>query len=83
MADASSPSMLSRLIAETFGTFMLVFGVIGAALFISSATGPLAVALGKFDDFVRESQVNAVPAQTVGDDLRDGRVVELVLRKHF
>ncbi len=46
MADASSPSMLSRLIAETFGTFMLVFGVIGAALFISSATGPLAVALG-------------------------------------
>jgi aquaporin Z len=46
MADASSPhSLLSRLIAETFGTFMLVFGVIGAALFISGATGPLGVAL--------------------------------------
>jgi aquaporin Z len=37
--------MLSRLIAEIFGTFMLVFGVIGAALFISGATGPLGVAL--------------------------------------
>jgi aquaporin Z len=37
--------MLSRLIAETFGTFMLVFGVIGAALFISGATGPLGPAL--------------------------------------
>lgn len=36
-----SHSLLSRLIAETFGTFMLVFGVIGAALFISGATGPL------------------------------------------
>jgi aquaporin Z len=46
MADAASPhSLLSRLIAETFGTFMLVFGVIGAALFISGATGPLGVAL--------------------------------------
>ena len=46
MADAPSPhSMLSRLIAETFGTFMLVFGVIGAALFISGATGPLGPAL--------------------------------------
>ncbi|HEY4152027.1 MAG TPA: aquaporin [Pseudolysinimonas sp.] len=46
MADASSPhSLLSRLIAETFGTFMLVFGVIGAALFISGATGPLGPAL--------------------------------------
>jgi hypothetical protein len=33
--------MLSRLIAEVFGTFMLVFGVIGAALFISGKTGPL------------------------------------------
>jgi aquaporin Z len=46
VADTSSPhSMLSRLIAEIFGTFMLVFGVIGAALFISGATGPLGVAL--------------------------------------
>lgn len=46
MADAPAPhSLLSRLIAETFGTFMLVFGVIGAALFISAKTGPLGVAL--------------------------------------
>lgn len=46
MADApSSHSLLSRLIAETFGTFMLVFGVVGAALFISAKTGPLGVAL--------------------------------------
>lgn len=46
MASVSTPpSLVSRLVAETFGTFMLVFGVIGAALFISSATGPLAVAL--------------------------------------
>ncbi len=46
MADAPAPhSLLSRLIAETFGTFMLVFGVVGAALFISAKTGPLGVAL--------------------------------------
>lgn len=46
MADAPSPhSMLSRLIAETFGTFMLVFGVIGAALFLAGTTGPLGPAL--------------------------------------
>jgi aquaporin Z len=46
MADATSPhSMTSRLIAEVFGTFMLVIGVIGAALFISGATGPLGPAL--------------------------------------
>ncbi|MEO7720559.1 MAG: aquaporin Z [Pseudolysinimonas sp.] len=46
MADAPAPhSLLSRLIAETFGTFMLVFGVIGAALFLAGATGPLGPAL--------------------------------------
>jgi len=46
MADAPAPhSLLSRLIAETFGTFMLVFGVVGAALFISAKTGPLGIAL--------------------------------------
>lgn len=46
MPDAPSPhSMLSRLIAEAFGTFLLVFAVIGAALFISGATGPLGPAL--------------------------------------
>ena len=37
--------MAARLTAELFGTFVLVFGVIGAAIFIASAAGPLAVAL--------------------------------------
>jgi aquaporin Z len=48
MAQASAPApytLVSRLLAELFGTFMLVFGVIGAALFISKDTGPLGVAL--------------------------------------
>jgi aquaporin Z len=46
MADTASPhTMLSRLLAEGFGTFMLVFSVIGAALFVSGATGPLGPAL--------------------------------------
>ncbi|MBX3193945.1 MAG: aquaporin [Microbacteriaceae bacterium] len=33
MAETASPSLTSRLIAELFGTFVLVFGVIGTALF--------------------------------------------------
>lgn len=46
MADASAPySLTSRLIAEVFGTFVLVFGVIGTALFASQNTGFLGVAL--------------------------------------
>jgi len=46
MADAPpSHTMTSRLIAEVFGTFMLVISVIGAALFISGLTGPLGPAL--------------------------------------
>ena len=46
MADASFPhTMTSRLIAEAFGTFMLVFGVIGAALFFSPVNGLTGVAL--------------------------------------
>jgi aquaporin Z len=48
MAEATAPApytLVSRLIAELFGTYMLVFGVIGAALFISKDTGPLGVAL--------------------------------------
>jgi aquaporin Z len=48
MATASAPApytLVSRLLAEVFGTYMLVFGVIGAALFISKDTGPLGVAL--------------------------------------
>lgn len=48
MADASAAaphSLFSRLIAELFGTFMLVFGVIGAALFFAPKGGALPVAL--------------------------------------
>jgi len=49
MADFSAPApahpLGRRLIAEVFGTFMLVIGVIGAALFISPVAGPLAIAL--------------------------------------
>lgn len=45
MAQTSSPSLISRLIAEAFGTFLLVLGVIGAALFVSPQTGPLGVAI--------------------------------------
>ena len=46
MADtAAAPSLTSRLVAETFGTFVLVFGVIGAALFFAPLAGPLSVAL--------------------------------------
>ena len=49
MADstAAAPAypLGRRLIAEVFGTFMLVFGLIGAALFISGQTGPLGPAL--------------------------------------
>jgi aquaporin Z len=44
IAPAPAP-LLRRLIAELFGTFLLVIGVIGAALFISADTGPLGVAL--------------------------------------
>ena len=32
MAETTAPSYVRRLIAEVFGTFLLVFGVIGAAL---------------------------------------------------
>lgn len=46
MADATVPSSLtSRLIAEVFGTFVLVFGVIGTALFASHDVGFLGVAI--------------------------------------
>lgn len=41
----ASPTLAARLIAEAFGTFLLVFGVIGTALFASSNTGYLGVAL--------------------------------------
>jgi aquaporin Z len=46
VADAtSSHSILSRLVAEAFGTFLLVFAIVGFALFISGQTGPLGPAL--------------------------------------
>ena len=41
----ASPSLAIRLAAEVFGTFVLVFGVIGTAIFASSNTGWLGVAL--------------------------------------
>jgi aquaporin Z len=47
-ADVSldaTPTLLRRLVAELFGTFLLVFGVIGTALFASGDTGLLGVAL--------------------------------------
>jgi aquaporin Z len=52
MADTDTPvpaSLLRRLIAETFGTYLLVFGVIGAALFFTPDNGgalPVALAVG-------------------------------------
>ncbi len=45
-ATSDAPhSLTSRLLAESFGTFLLVFGVIGTALFTSGNTGILGVAL--------------------------------------
>jgi aquaporin Z len=41
----ASPALLPRLIAEVFGTFVLVFAVIGTALFLSGTTGPFPVAV--------------------------------------
>jgi aquaporin Z len=46
MADAATPySLTSRLLAEVFGTFVLVFGVIGTALFSALNVGYLGVAI--------------------------------------
>jgi aquaporin Z len=45
MPDKTTHSLGARLAAEFFGTFLLVFGVIGTALFSSSNTGLLGVAL--------------------------------------
>jgi aquaporin Z len=41
----AAPSLTKRLIAELFGTFVLVLGVIGTALFSSASTGLLGVAI--------------------------------------
>jgi aquaporin Z len=52
MADTETPApapLLRRLIAEVFGTYLLVFGVIGAALFFTPDNGgalPVALAVG-------------------------------------
>ncbi|MGN6272373.1 MAG: aquaporin [Protaetiibacter sp.] len=53
MADTETPvpaSLTRRLIAETFGTYLLVFGVIGAALFFATPDNggalPVALAVG-------------------------------------
>ncbi len=47
-AASSPPSFFSRLIAEAFGTFLLVTGVVGTALFFAPQFGalPVAVAIG-------------------------------------
>jgi len=47
-ADVSldaSPTLVKRLVAELFGTFVLVLSVIGTALFMAPVAGPLAVAI--------------------------------------
>ena len=41
----AAPSLTKRLVAELFGTFVLVLGVIGTALFSSPSTGLLGVAI--------------------------------------
>ncbi|MGV8884398.1 MAG: aquaporin Z [Microbacteriaceae bacterium] len=41
----AAPTLVQRLSAEVFGTFVLVFGVIGTALFASANTGWLGVSL--------------------------------------
>ena len=40
-----APTLVQRLVAEAFGTFVLVAGVIGTAMFFAPAAGPLSVAL--------------------------------------
>lgn len=46
MAETTAPSYVRRLIAEVFGTFVLVFGVIGVALYYTGEAKPLVVGLG-------------------------------------
>lgn len=41
----TAPSYLRRLIAEAFGTFLLVFGVVGVALYYNGEAKPLVVGL--------------------------------------
>lgn len=46
MAETTAPSYVRRLTAEVFGTFVLVFGVIGVALNYGGEAKPLVVGLG-------------------------------------
>lgn len=45
MAETSSPKLGRRLVAEAFGTFLLVFGVIGVAINYGEDAKPLVVGL--------------------------------------
>lgn len=45
MAETTAPSYTRRLVAEVFGTFLLVFGVIGAAIYYNGEAKPLVVGL--------------------------------------
>jgi aquaporin Z len=45
VVDAPAPSMVARASAEVFGTFVLVFGVIGTALFFAPSFGAMSVAI--------------------------------------
>jgi aquaporin Z len=45
MAETTTPTLTRRLIAETFGTFLLVFGVVGVALWYTGEAKPLIVGL--------------------------------------
>jgi aquaporin Z len=45
MAETTPPSLVRRLTAEVFGTFLLVFGVVGAALWYNGEAKPLVVGL--------------------------------------
>ena len=44
-AAPATPSLISTLVAEAFGTFILVFGTIGTAIFFAPTQGALPVAL--------------------------------------
>ncbi|MEO5534758.1 MAG: aquaporin [Pseudolysinimonas sp.] len=45
MAEITTPSFVRRLTAETFGTFLLVFGVVGVAIWYNGEAKPLVVGL--------------------------------------